>query len=168
MIGRREGKRGSREKLLSSSNQANADSVRDFFDQKVAEVVRKEAIADKLAQEWEEHFELSTKKEELIENGGEGYEEEAQSLELQLRFKEDKIRQLAQRLGKQRETTKASSSKTELFLFDEEFKRFCSGTSYVHKTYFAERGSCTYQSTFLLTEISLFISQGYQLKALRS
>lgn len=135
MVGRREGKRDSRAKRSTpTSKQANADSMRDYFDQKVAEVARKEAIADKLAREWEEHFELKTKKEEIIEVGDNGCDEEAQSLSLQIQFKEDRIRQLAQRLGKQREPPNTSpNSKKDLFLFDEEYRNFCSGKNCTDK-----------------------------------
>jgi len=132
MVGRREGNYDGRRQRQAgvgpSSNQAIADAIRDHFDQRIAEVVRKEAIADKLAQEWEEHYELTSTKEELIEAGGEGFEDEAQTLTLQIQFKEDRIRQLAQRLGKHRDSDKSPpGSNDDHFLFDKEFKRFCAG-----------------------------------------
>jgi len=129
MIGRREAKQSGQKSGPASSRKVDADTMRDYFDQKVADVVRKEAIADKLAQEWEEHFELSTKKEELLEGGNVGSEDEVQSLSIQIQFKEDCIRQLAQRLGKHQipQKTMPQRRKAEAFLFDKEFKDLCSG-----------------------------------------
>eukprot|EP00957_Ditylum_brightwellii_P019931 1504307-Ditylum_brightwellii.AAC.1 len=45
----------------------SAEKILSFFDAKVADVGRKEATADKLAHEWEEHLELIIRKEELSE-----------------------------------------------------------------------------------------------------
>lgn len=135
MIGRREGGKDNQSQTPKASGTRvrtiSADSLRDHFDQKVAEVVRKEAIVDKLAQEWEEHFELSSRQQELSD---ERDEEAAQSLALQIQFKEDQIRQLAQRLGKPQDTSgggghgRASANTKNIgFLFDDDFKRICGG-----------------------------------------
>ena len=40
--------------------------MRSFLDDKVAEISRKEATADKLAIEWEDHLELMTRKEHIV------------------------------------------------------------------------------------------------------
>ncbi|GAX18997.1 kinesin family member 4/21/27 [Fistulifera solaris] len=103
------------------------NGIRKYFDEKVEEIARKEAIADKLAQEWEAHFELSSQKatmKDLLPTS-----EEAQSLDLQIKFKEDRIRQLARRLG----TVEASESRNghtktvDSFLNEEKFTNFFTG-----------------------------------------
>lgn len=135
MVGRRS--RGAVTKDDSSASGSGAqrldfDALRDIFDQKVAEVVRKEAIADKLANEWEAHFELTSKKQELLSKKEEGFEEAAQSLSIQIQFKEDRIRQLAQRLGKRVEQSEGEepispTSRNDSFLFDGSFEKQCAG-----------------------------------------
>lgn len=128
IVGRREWNRENEtRKFRGAAQPAMVDSLRDLFDQKVAEVVRKEAIVDKLAQEWEEHFELNTRKEELVEAGV----DEIEDLVIQIQFKEDRIRQLAQRLGKPQESSSAKSiaatAESDSFLFDQDFNKICSG-----------------------------------------
>ena len=119
----------------------DADLLRDFFDKKVAHVVRKEALVDKLAQEWEIYFELNTQLNErsnAAEVGDDADEEEEalQTLEVQLRFQSDKIRKLARRLGNkslsQESVDDPSLSNStflegDAFLFDKEFSDLCSG-----------------------------------------
>jgi hypothetical protein len=105
--------------------------LRDHFDQKVASVVRKEALVDKLAQEWEEHFQLTTQREEMVATYGEN-SEEVESLSIQLKFKESRIRQFAQRLGRDHqasdETSTFSDKKSDAFLFDKELSKVCGGS----------------------------------------
>ena len=119
----------------------DADLLRDFFDKKVAHVVRKEALVDKLAKEWEVYFELNTELNELAHaansTAGEDVddaEEALQTLEVQLRFQNEKIRKLARRLGgrslsQESADDLAMSNKVEgdTFLFDKEFSDLCSG-----------------------------------------
>lgn len=85
-------------------SQIDFDAIRDFLDQKVAEVGRKEAIADKLANEWEDHLELVSERAELVgqsENGGTGASmDDVDALDIQIQYKEERIRQLSRRLGK--------------------------------------------------------------------
>jgi hypothetical protein len=131
MVGRRSRDSASHEQ--AKRIQTDVDALRDLFDQKVAEVARKEAIADKLANEWEEHFELTSKRQELLKDE-QGSDEEVQSLSLQIQFKEDRIRQLAQRMGKRVGSTAekdplSPTSTSRSFLFDSAFDRVCSGTS---------------------------------------
>jgi len=109
----------------------DTDALRDHLDQKVAEVVRKEAIVDKLAHEWEEHFELTSKRSELSEAVDAGAEEELQSLDLKIQFKEDRIRQLAQRLTKQKDIPKQGNPLTDTFLFSAEFRKICPGKLHI-------------------------------------
>lgn len=130
MVGRRSRETASNEQLKRI--QMDVDALRDLLDQKVAEVARKEAIADKLANEWEEHFELTSKRQELLKDE-QGSEEEVQSLSLQIQFKEDRIRQLAQRMGKRvgiaaGKDPLSPTSTSRSFLFDSAFERVCSGT----------------------------------------
>jgi hypothetical protein len=116
----------------TSGGSPNADFLRDYFDQKVAEVVRKEALADKLAHEWEEHFDLTTRIEQLKEETDtESNEESVQSLAIQLHFKEDRIRRLAHRLASHKGDAKEkndSSANVESFLYSEQFVKACEGT----------------------------------------
>jgi len=134
LIGRRDSKRGGLNGLqhtqaIATSEDLDADAMRDYFDLKVAEVVRKEALVNKLAEEWEEHFALSKRKEELLLDNSEESKEEAQSLVVQIQFKEDRIRQLARRLGKEEESAdeEKSASETNCFLFDKEFAKLTEG-----------------------------------------
>jgi hypothetical protein len=114
------GRRGKRK----DGPDVDADLLRDYFDQKVASIVRKEALVDKLAHEWEEHFELTQRMQEVAEGS-----DEAESLSIRLKFKEDRIRQFAQRIGRNQEVGGTSSSATskpnEHFLFDEGFRKMC-------------------------------------------
>lgn len=75
------------------------DAVRGFLDQKIAEVGRKEAIADKLANEWEDHLELVCQRDALIQSTS-ASNESVEALDVQIQYKEERIRQLARRLGK--------------------------------------------------------------------
>jgi hypothetical protein len=116
------------------------DSLRSYFDQKVAGVARKEAIADKLAREWEEHFELSIRKQDLLAQKNspmigdisEEIEEAHQALLIQIQFKEERIRQLASRLSKPDETPDDKEEikvpNSDTFLFGKEFGTICKGT----------------------------------------
>jgi kinesin family protein 4/21/27 len=116
-----------------SEQDININGIREYFDEKVAEIARKEAIADKLAQEWEAHFELSSQKAMMKDSLTTS--EETQSLDLQIKFKEDRIRQLARRLG----TVEASESRNgqmtktvDSFLSDEKFTNLFTGTVQRH------------------------------------
>lgn len=153
IIGRREnglspGSSPDREQILLSRRHGNAnehsspgstsvDSLRTYFDQKVAGIARKEAIVDKLAHEWEEHFELSSRKQELTaqksnEDDAEELDESHQALLVQIQFKEERIRKLASRLGKAEdppdENLNVNKFKSESFLFGKEFHSICRGT----------------------------------------
>ena len=108
IVGRRDSKQG---KMTSGSCEVQGqkgkpgnlaidfDAVRDFLDQKIAEVGRKEAIADKLANEWEDHLELVSQRDVSV--GSSSISNEAlEALDVQIQYKEERIRQLAKRLGK--------------------------------------------------------------------
>ncbi len=129
LVGRRQSKTPARPKKgQSTSDQPNEDSInvdgiRDLFDQKVAEVGRREALAEKLAQEWEEHLDLSSQREELLQTGTADDKESIESLESRLKYKEERIRQLAARLGKPNKDAAEVSKDEETFLFTKEFKK---------------------------------------------
>jgi kinesin family protein 4/21/27 len=141
IVGRRETQPAATQKMTAVKGQRpisrtssfiDPDSLRDFFDQKVADVVRKEALVDKLAQEWEDHFELTTQRDAALGGNGDEAEESLQGLNIQIQFKQDRIRQLAQRLGKQRTYPRGKASRDEhsdSFLFDQEFEKLCSEVS---------------------------------------
>lgn len=108
----------------------DVDSLRDFFDEKVAEVVKKEALADKVAQEWEEHFELSSRRDALASNAEERDDDECRTLNIQIHFKEERIRKLASRLGTQMDNGNAVQNdrwSLQGFLDDEKFSKLFTG-----------------------------------------
>lgn len=114
MVGRRDFKR------MVGPAGFDVNSLRDFFDEKVADVGRKEGLAEKLAQEWEEHLELSIRKQELQVDDGNS--EDIMTLDSKIKFKEDRIRQLAAKLGKRR-IYEEESPEDDPYLFDHTFKQ---------------------------------------------
>ena len=125
----------------SKSSSVNVDLIRSYFDEKVAGVVRKEAIVDKLAREWEEHFELSNRKQELMAQkvalgDADDSEEAQQAIQIQIEFKEERIRKLASRLGQPNESPEAvrkvEVTQSDAFLFDKEFNRLSKGRYCFH------------------------------------
>ena len=99
------------------------DALRDFFDQKVADVGRREALAEKIAQEWEEHLELTLQKDEISKNDQEDLREALTSINSQINYKEERIRQLASRLGKhQNASAEKVTSEFGYLLFDKSFE----------------------------------------------
>lgn len=111
MVGRRNTSRRSTPAQRSAQNSksgtkrnVDVDAVRDFLDQKVADVGRKEALADKVANEWEDHLLLVAQKEDMLQRASKGdrevTEELIEGIDVQLKYKQERIRQLAQRLGK--------------------------------------------------------------------
>ena len=94
----------------------------------MADVGRREALAQKLAQEWEEHLELTSTREEWVQSVDEGDATEGiKALDSQIKFKENRIRQLAARLGKRKEADEEETSENATFLFDKEFKTVVGG-----------------------------------------
>jgi phosphopantetheinyl transferase len=79
------------------------------------------------------HFELTTRREELAQQESEEESgDDLQSLSVQIQFKEDRIRYLAQRLGKQQTLQPASNAnvssvQNDSFLYDQEFGKICKG-----------------------------------------
>ena len=125
MVGRRQAENPAKtRKGLPTENSINIDGIRDFFDQKVAEVGRREALAEKLAQEWEEHLDLSSQREELLQSAQGEDKESIESLDSRIKYKEERIRQLAARLGKPQKDSGEESKEDEAFLFTNEFKKF--------------------------------------------
>jgi len=98
----------------------DSDGLREFFDGKIADVGRKEALAEKLAQEWEDHLELSIQKLELqmVDEGN----EDVNTLDSKIKYKEDRIRQLATKLGK-RQKNLEKNQEDDSFLFNRTFRR---------------------------------------------
>lgn len=126
MVGRRQSKPDAGAKNSGPSKGVkdegiNFDSLRDFFDQKVAEVGRREALAEKLAQEWEDHLDLSMQKDEFLTKGSQG--NALEHVETQIKYKEDRIRQLAARLGKRQKESAENSPGEDPFLFDQGFQK---------------------------------------------
>ncbi|KAG7356967.1 kinesin motor domain containing protein [Nitzschia inconspicua] len=120
MIGRRESSGVHHIKGKSSEPNVNIDSIRDLFDQRVADVSRREHLAMKVAQEWEEHFDLTTQKE-LLEDG-DGNDESIKALESQIKYREDRIRSIASKLGKRENlSNNDGTSNDDTLLFNKEF-----------------------------------------------
>ena len=134
MVGRRQTRGKSEESSSDAQSEEgiNVDALRDFFDQKVADVSRREALAEKLAQEWEDHLELSSQRDEIIQNASEeeDVQESIDALESRIKFKEERIRQLASRLGKPRNDTEADSRDDEQFLFTKDFENHVARKSF--------------------------------------
>ena len=134
IVGRRNAIKKLKSKKLAENKteEVNVDAIRGFLDQKVVDIGRKEALADKLANEWEDHLELSSRKEELVEakeTGRDVSSEELDSIDVQLNFKEDRIRQLAHRLGKYQDETQDNDKNDDKisFLDGKEFETLLSG-----------------------------------------
>ncbi|KAL3922733.1 MAG: hypothetical protein SGILL_002044, partial [Bacillariaceae sp.] len=97
------------------------DGLRDLFDQKVADVSRREHLAVKVAQEWEEHYDLTSQRDTLRTEGGN--KESIQAIESQIKYREDRIRSIASRLGKREKDSEDNKPGTDdSFLFGKEFE----------------------------------------------
>jgi hypothetical protein len=112
----------------------DVDSIRDYFDGIVASVVQKEVQVDKLVKEWEEYFELNTRLKDFLNGDVEPDASDLETLEVQIRYKNDRIRKLARRVHKQDLPTQINelqevSSQRDTFLFDANFSKLCSGTT---------------------------------------
>ena len=129
------GRRGADKKTHQSRNPSESravdpDAVRDYFDHKVAEVGRKEALADKLARGWEEHMQLSMQRAALVEQDSETSKDEIQALDLRIQYEEDRIRKLAHRLGKKQSFEagdKEQRDQSDSILYGKEFHKLCHG-----------------------------------------
>jgi len=131
MVGRRQGQTtilGNRSTTFKYDSSGNVDQIRSFLDEKVAEIGRKEAAADRLAKEWEDHFELTVRKEELLNesrNDNESSNEEMEALDIQIQFKEEAIRQLAQHLGDRPKDSKHGNVSRYPFIENRKFIDLC-------------------------------------------
>ena len=101
--------------------EADVDKLRDFFDEKVADVSRRENLAEKLAQEWEQHLELAIQKEEYLKSDEDGQDESLNALDSAIKYREERIRQLASRLGKREKRNKENKTTDEALIFNKEF-----------------------------------------------
>jgi hypothetical protein len=100
-----------------------ADSIRDYFDSKVAVVVRKEALVDRLALEY---FDLITRRHDDTISS-----DTREALEIQIQFKNDKIRKIARRLHRQEISSGVADEELQktgdCFIFDEQFSKLVLG-----------------------------------------
>jgi hypothetical protein len=83
------------------------NKMRNLLDEKISEISRKEAAADKLACEWEDHLQLTTRKHQIVlefkaNPNDSNLSDEIEALDFQIKYKESRIRQLAHRLGNKR------------------------------------------------------------------
>ena len=83
----------------------HVEKIRDYLNVKIAEIGRKEATADKLAIEWEDHLDLMNRKNELLSEteskSGNTHTDEIETIEFQIQYKESRIRHLARLLSTQ-------------------------------------------------------------------
>lgn len=124
IFGRRqpEDKKSMNHQERSGRKEPDVDKLRDFFDQRVADVSRRENLAEKLAQEWEEHLELTIQKEELLKSEDtEGQDEALRALASAVKYREERIRQLASKLGKREKSNKENIPAYEELVFNKEF-----------------------------------------------
>lgn len=130
MLGRNDNSTKARKSELGRSPiEKKAHSSRDihqfrsFLEEKVLEVSRKENTADKLAIEWENHLDLTKRKEGLLmeskEDGKAHLMDEVEALDLQIQYKENRIRQLASRLKEVPRPRSASRDFLQNTLFDD-------------------------------------------------
>jgi DNA repair exonuclease SbcCD ATPase subunit len=99
-----------------SHSSGDTHRMRNFLDDKIAEISRKEAAADKLAHEWEDHLDLTNRKEQFIaESNGKRNDititDEIEALDFQIKYKESRIRQLASKLANKSSNDNISTSK---------------------------------------------------------
>lgn len=124
-------------KRVPQSSEIDANALRSLFDEKISDVVRKEALADKLAEEWEEHYDLTTRRQELLALSDPDVDDDLQDLSIKIKYKQSRIRQLANKLSKheQKGSAKTDGNKKDYELFDENFQKLCKG-EYMHQIYF--------------------------------
>ena len=133
LVGRRAkvSRQGSRSRAITSNSShqekraytsGDINQMRLFLDDKVAEISRKEVAADKLALEWEDHLELTTRKEQLVlackSSKDVALSDELEALDFQIQYKESRIRQLARRLSSSRPKSAAGGKDQGHFLQD--------------------------------------------------
>ena len=130
MVGRKEAAGDQSRNPASDGRSVDMDLIRDYFDFKVAEVGRKESLADKLARGWEAHFQLTLERSELAQEDPEESKDELQALDLRIQYEEERIRKLANRIGKgqgRKSDNNGSSTQPNSILYGAEFKKLCNG-----------------------------------------
>ena len=129
LVGKRQSAR-KQDYIVGATSPFDADKVRDYFDEKVATVVRKEALVDKLAKEWEEYFELYTELNQLEEDAvrADDVVDSRQTLQLKIQFVNDKIRKTAKRLGNDQVKQGFDENDANQFMFDDGFIKLLKGT----------------------------------------
>ena len=99
-----------------------------------------EESAEKLALEWEEHLQLQLEKDELVkrtESENICYDDDIESLELQIKFKQDRIRKLSSHLRKPILASRGGDvSKIDLLLNSKELGSINSGKTMIHLPFF--------------------------------
>lgn len=131
LVGRRQSSHPRKQPSSGNKSAVDVDRVRDYFDKKVANVVRKEALVDKMAIEWEEFFHLNTQLEDLDRNDPDSADT-LQNLQVQIQFVNDKIRKTGKRLRQSKAESVEQAEKNEGeggFLFDKDFRALCQGTA---------------------------------------
>ena len=123
IFGRRqsEDKKIVKQRQKSGLKETDVDKLRNFLDKKVVDVSRRENLAEKLAQEWEEHLELTIQKEDFLDTDGEDQDESFRALESAIKYREERIRQLASKLGKREKRNKENLPTDEAIIFNSEF-----------------------------------------------
>lgn len=132
MVGRKEVTGDQSRNPAGDGRSLDMDLIRDYFDFKVAEVGRKESLADKLARGWESHFQLTLERSELAENDSEESQDALQALDLRIQYEEERIRKLANRISKgqgRKKAEKGGLSQPNSILYGPEFRKLCKDVS---------------------------------------
>lgn len=113
----------------NSKRDIDFNTLRDYFDTKVALVAKKEALVDKLATEWEEYFELQTQLG-CLDSSSDG--DEIDTIRMKMDFVNEKIRKSAKRLRKSADESQSVAKnpdqrQLDSLLFGEDFLRLCTG-----------------------------------------
>ena len=119
-------------RLINDVKEVDTDQIREFLDEKVANITMKEAVVDKLALEWEEHFELTTRKEEMMNSidhcEKDNISEELETLDIQIQYKQEQIRKLTMQLGNRPKLEKSSIEEGSLHE-DLNFTKICASVT---------------------------------------
>ena len=114
--------------------QMNVDQLRKFLFEKVTDVGKMEMIAEKIANEWEEHLELLSRKEDILENsykhGKASFDDDLEAVAVQIRYKENRIRKLTRKLNAKPSIKNKMNNKDDnpvSFLEEKQFKSLSSG-----------------------------------------
>eukprot|EP00557_Chaetoceros_sp_GSL56_P008121 CAMPEP_0176495698 /NCGR_PEP_ID=MMETSP0200_2-20121128/10802_1 /TAXON_ID=947934 /ORGANISM="Chaetoceros sp., Strain GSL56" /LENGTH=1451 /DNA_ID=CAMNT_0017893607 /DNA_START=672 /DNA_END=5027 /DNA_ORIENTATION=- len=135
LVGRNQIQKSRPSSRLQNNSFEDVQKVRTFLEEKIADIGRKEATAEKLAQEWEDQLELTSRKEQIIAQSkgklkDSGLKDEIEALDFQIEYKESRIRSLAAKLATKAPDLDEKDNKgppKDVLLDDGIFKNITSG-----------------------------------------